>query len=60
MPVLLVEGALSPTMFGLITDELATALLKAERFTVPAASHGMHSQNPDAYNAAVMAFQVGH
>jgi len=56
MPVLLVEGEASPHMFGLITDELARALPAAERLTIPAASHGMHAQNPAAYNAAVLAF----
>lgn len=56
MPVLLVQGELSPRMFGLITDELARALPDAERATIPAASHGMHGQNPAAYNAAVLAF----
>jgi pimeloyl-ACP methyl ester carboxylesterase len=60
MPVLLAEGELSPPMFGLITDMLASALPEAERVTIPAASHGMHNQNPDAYNEAVMAFLVGH
>ncbi len=58
MPVLLAEGALSPHMFGLITDQLASALPAAERVTIPAASHGMHNQNPDAYNEAVLAFQA--
>lgn len=58
MPVLLAEGALSPAMFGLITDELARALPAARRIVIPNASHGMHSQNPDAYNDEVMAFQT--
>lgn len=56
VPVLLIEGERSPRMFGLITDELATALPAAERAVVPAASHGMHGQNPEAYNAAVLVF----
>jgi len=56
MPVLLIEGERSPRMFGLITDELASALPTAERAVVPDASHGMHGQNPEAYNAAVLAF----
>ena len=56
MPVLLVEGEASLRMFGHITDELARALPAAERLTIPAASHGMHAQNPAAYNAAVLAF----
>lgn len=56
MPVLLAEGAVSPPMFGLITDQLARALPTAERVTIPAASHGMHAQNPDAYNRTVLGF----
>jgi len=28
----------------------------ARRTTIPAASHGMHAQNPVAYNAAVLSF----
>jgi non-heme chloroperoxidase len=56
VPVLLVEGAASPRMFGLITDELERALPEAERTTIPTASHGMHGQNPAGYNDAVLAF----
>jgi pimeloyl-ACP methyl ester carboxylesterase len=59
MPVLLAEGGLSPAMFGLITDKLASVLPAAERIAIPAASHGMHNQNPAAYNEAVRAFQAG-
>lgn len=60
VPVLLVEGDISPRMFGLITDELASALPNAERVTIPSASHGMHNQNPTAYNEAVLAFESKH
>ena len=56
MPVLLLEGERSPKMFHLITDELARAAPNAERVTIPAASHGMHGQNPAAYNQAVLDF----
>lgn len=56
MPVLLVQGEASPRLFGLITDGLARCLPQAERATIPAASHGMHAQNPAAYNEAVLAF----
>ena len=60
MPTLLVEGELSPAMFGRITDELARALPDAERVTIAGASHGMNAQDPPAYNAAVLAFLAGH
>ncbi|MBX6342268.1 MAG: alpha/beta hydrolase [Thermomicrobiaceae bacterium] len=59
-PTLLVQGEVSPPMFGLITDELARALPKAERVTIPAASHAMHVQDPRSYNAAVLAFLAAH
>lgn len=56
MPVLLLEGERSPRMFHLIADELARAAPRAQRATIPAASHGMHGQNPAAYNQTVLAF----
>jgi pimeloyl-ACP methyl ester carboxylesterase len=56
VPALLVEGEISPCMFGMVTDELARVLPGAERVKIPAASHGMHGQNPVAYNAAVLSF----
>ncbi|MCO5222142.1 MAG: alpha/beta hydrolase [Thermomicrobiales bacterium] len=59
-PALLVEGAQSPRMFGVITDELARVLPEAERVMIPATAHGMHSQNPAAYNKAFLAFQARH
>jgi non-heme chloroperoxidase len=59
VPVLLAEGALSPRVFHVITDELASALPTAQRISIPGASHGMHNQNPDAYNETVTAFQIG-
>jgi pimeloyl-ACP methyl ester carboxylesterase len=59
-PTLLVQGAVSPLMFGLISEELVRCLPHAERVTIPAASHSMHGQNPTAYNAAVLAFLATH
>jgi pimeloyl-ACP methyl ester carboxylesterase len=59
-PVLLLEGEHSPRMFGVITDELARVLPAAERVTIPGASHGMHGQQPDAYNDVVLAFQANY
>jgi pimeloyl-ACP methyl ester carboxylesterase len=60
LPVLLVQGETSPRMFGEITELLARALPVAERVVIPAASHGMHGQNPEAYNAAVLDFLARH
>jgi pimeloyl-ACP methyl ester carboxylesterase len=59
-PVLLVEGEISPRMFGVVTDMLARVLPGAERATIPAASHGMHAQNPDVYNETVLDFLRRH
>jgi non-heme chloroperoxidase len=58
VPVLLVEGKVSPRIFGIVTDELGRVLPEAERVTISAASHGMHAQNPTEYNEAVLAFQT--
>jgi pimeloyl-ACP methyl ester carboxylesterase len=60
MPVFLVQGQLSPAMFGLITEELARCLPDAERVTIPAASHSIHSMNPQMYNEMVLAFLANH
>jgi pimeloyl-ACP methyl ester carboxylesterase len=60
LPLLLLEGERSPAMFGRVTDELARARPDAERLTIPAASHGMHGQNPSAYNAVVLDFLGKH
>lgn len=60
VPTLLVQGEVSPQMFGRVTDELARVLPDAERAAIPAASHGMHRQNTEAFNAAVLAFLATH
>ena len=60
LPTLLVQGEVSPLMFGMITDELARYLPHAERATIPRASHSMHTMNPQAYNETVLAFLDRH
>lgn len=60
VPALLVGGERSPAMFGMILDELGRRMPGAERVTIPAASHSPHSQNPDAYNEAVLSFLGRH
>jgi pimeloyl-ACP methyl ester carboxylesterase len=60
MPVLLVTGEHSPSMFGEITDQLHRLLPHAERVEIPAASHAMHGDNAPAYNAAVLQFLARH
>lgn len=55
-PTLLVSGELSPPLFGRIADALERCLPRAERVTIPAASHAIHAGNPPAYNHAVLNF----
>lgn len=55
-PTLLVTGADSPAFLHQMTDELEGCLPDTERVMIPRASHGMHNQNPQAYNQTVLAF----
>lgn len=59
-PTLLLTGDRSPVMFHRITDELERCLPNHERAVIPNASHGMHSNNPSAYNEIVLAFLDRH
>ena len=59
-PTLLLQGELSPPMFGIVTDELARALPRAERATIASASHVMHARNPADYNQVVLKFLADH
>lgn len=56
VPVLLLNGEVSPRLFGIVQDMLAACLPAVERRTIPNASHGMQSGNPGAYNETVFAF----
>lgn len=60
VPTLLLTGAESPKFFHQMTYELEKCMSKTERATIPHASHGMHNQNPQAYNETVLAFLVKH
>jgi non-heme chloroperoxidase len=55
-PTLLVTGERSPAVFLLITAELERCLEGTSQVMVPEAGHGMHGDNPDFYNTAVMGF----
>jgi len=59
IPSLLLNGAFSPAMFHLITDELARCLPQAERVLIPTASHAIHQDNPTVYNKTVLDFLAG-
>jgi pimeloyl-ACP methyl ester carboxylesterase len=59
-PTLLLDGELSPKMFHLINDMLEHCLPSVERATIPAASHQMEVDNPQAFNEKVLAFIAKH
>jgi len=59
-PTLLLDGELSPKMFHLINDMLEHCLPSAERAMIPAASHGLEFENPQAFNETVLAFIAKH
>lgn len=59
-PILLVDGDLSPKMFHVIDDMLEHCLPSVERATIPAASHQMEVENPQAFNETVLAFIAKH
>ncbi len=59
-PTLLLTGETSPEFFHQMTDVLERCLPNTERAMIPHASHGMHNQNPQAYNELVLAFLAGH
>lgn len=59
-PTLLVTGAESPVFLHQMTDALERCLPDTEKTTIPRASHGMHNQNPQAYNESVLAFLAKH
>jgi pimeloyl-ACP methyl ester carboxylesterase len=60
VPALLLDGELSPKMFRLINDMLDRCLPRKERATIPAASHGLEFENPQAFNETVLAFIAKH
>jgi pimeloyl-ACP methyl ester carboxylesterase len=56
LPVLLLEGRLSPKFFHLITNELARTIPGAQRHVIPRTGHTMHAGNAEAYNRVVAEF----
>jgi pimeloyl-ACP methyl ester carboxylesterase len=53
LPVHLVSGARTPPLFRLLTEALHDMLPTATRAEIPHASHLMHEENAEAYNAAL-------
>jgi non-heme chloroperoxidase len=59
-PTLVVDGELSPRRFHVINDMLEHCLPSVERATIPAASHQMEVEDPEAFNEMVLAFIAKH
>lgn len=55
-PMLLTNGARSPTIFHRIVDELERCVPNRERVVISDASHTVPSENPTGFRAAVLAF----
>ena len=55
-PALLLDGGQSPPLFRLVQDELHRSLPNAQRIALPAVSHGLYLENPEAFSRAVLGF----
>jgi pimeloyl-ACP methyl ester carboxylesterase len=56
LPVLLVSGAQSPPLFGMLNDGLVKRLPNARRCVISGASHIVHEDSPDDLNSAILKF----
>ena len=59
-PTLLIRGVQSPRFLGAILDQLARCLPNAEQLVLPGASHFLHWEKPDEFDAGVQAFLAKH
>jgi pimeloyl-ACP methyl ester carboxylesterase len=59
-PTLLSDGERSPKFFYWIIDQLEFCLPNHERIVIAGSSHTVPSENPDAYDEAVLAFLAKH
>lgn len=59
-PTLLSNGERSPPFFHRIVDQLEVCLPNRERVEIAASSHTVSSENPDAYDRAVLSFMEKH
>ena len=59
-PILLSDGERSPKFFYWIIDQLEVCLPNHERIVIAGSSHTVPSENPDAYDEAVLAFLAKH
>jgi non-heme chloroperoxidase len=60
VPVLLSNGERSQHFFFRIIDQLVACLPNSERIVVAQSSHSVPSENPDAYDQAVLSFLAKH
>jgi non-heme chloroperoxidase len=58
MPVLLVTGTNSPKFFRAILNQLRVCVPSSSEAEIPAASHGVQYENPEAFNDALVKFVV--
>jgi len=58
MPMLLVTGTNSPSFFRAILDQLHVCVPSSSVTEIPAASHGVQFENPEAFNDALLNFVV--
>jgi non-heme chloroperoxidase len=56
MPTLLVMGTNSPSFFRAILDQLRVCVQSSTETEIPAASHGVQYENPEAFNDALLKF----
>jgi pimeloyl-ACP methyl ester carboxylesterase len=59
-PTLLSNGERSPKFFYRIIDQLEACLPNRERIVIAGSSHTVPSENPGAYDTAVLAFLMKH
>jgi pimeloyl-ACP methyl ester carboxylesterase len=56
MPTLLLQGVRTSALHRLVMNELGGAMHEARRVEIASAGHGLPNENPDGFNAAVVAF----
>ncbi|WP_426615369.1 alpha/beta fold hydrolase [Bradyrhizobium sp. McL0616] len=59
-PTLLSNAEHSPRLFHRVVDQLEACLPNRERVEIPASSHTVTVDNPNAYDQAVLAFLIKH
>ncbi|MSU58168.1 MAG: alpha/beta hydrolase [Pedosphaera sp.] len=59
-PTLLLEGEHTTTLFRTTMKALANAIPNAERKILPGIGHGLHFEDPAAFNAAALEFFARH